>query len=47
MLCIDRVTLYRKVRQGLFPEPVKQGRLSFYYLADVETYLGKLKRKHS
>jgi predicted DNA-binding transcriptional regulator AlpA len=43
-LSISRETLYRRINQGLFPEPIKQGRLSFYALSDVESYLGKLKR---
>lgn len=47
MLSMSRENLYRKVNQGLIPEPIKQGRRSFYALADVETYLGKLKRKLS
>jgi len=44
-LCISRETLYRKINRGQFPEPIKQGRLSFFLHADVESYLGKLKRK--
>ena len=47
MLCISRETLYRRINQGLFPEPIKQGRLSFFALSDVESYLGKLKRSLS
>jgi predicted DNA-binding transcriptional regulator AlpA len=47
MLSVSRETLYRRINQGQFPEPIKQGRLSFYAVADVETYLGKLKRNLS
>lgn len=43
-LCISRETLYRRIKQGLFPEPIKQGRLSFFAQADIENYLSKLKR---
>ena len=46
MLAFSRETLYRKIRQGLLPEPVKQGNRSFYEPADVQTYLAKLKRKN-
>lgn len=46
-LCVSRETLYRWINQGIFPEPIKQGRRSFYALSDVEAYLGKLKRKLS
>ena len=46
MVALSRETLYRKIRQGLFPEPIKQGNRSFFEPADVQTYLGKLKRKH-
>lgn len=47
MLSVSRETLYRKIRQGLFPEPIKQGNRSFFEPADVQTYLAKLKRKLS
>ena len=46
MISISRGTLYRKIKQGLFPEPIKQGKLSFFEPADVQAYLAKLKRKH-
>lgn len=46
MVALSRETLYRKIRQGLFPEPIKQGNRSFFEPADVQAYLGKLKRKH-
>ncbi|MGL4400615.1 MAG: helix-turn-helix transcriptional regulator [Luteolibacter sp.] len=46
MIAVSRETLYRKIRQGLFPEPIKQGNRSFFEPADVHTYLAKLKRKH-
>ena len=46
MISISRETLYRKIRQGVFPEPIKQGNRSFFEPSDVEVYLGKLKRKH-
>lgn len=46
MISVSRETLYRKIRQGLFPEPIKQGNRSFFEPADVQAYLGKLKRKH-
>jgi predicted DNA-binding transcriptional regulator AlpA len=45
MIALSRETLYRKIRQGLFPEPIKQGNRSFFEPADVQTYLDKLKRK--
>jgi len=45
-LSISRETLYRLIRQGLFPEPIKQGRRSFFTPSDVEGYLSKLKRLH-
>ena len=47
MLSLSRETLYRRIRQGLFPEPIKQGNRSFFLPADVEGYLSKLKRKNS
>jgi predicted DNA-binding transcriptional regulator AlpA len=43
-LAFSRETLYRKIRQGLFAEPIKQGNRSFFEPADVENYLSKLKR---
>jgi predicted DNA-binding transcriptional regulator AlpA len=46
MIAMSRETLYRKIRQGLFPEPIKQGNRSFFEPSDVQAYLGKLKRKH-
>ena len=46
MVAISRETLDRKIRQGLFPEPIKQGNRSFFEPSDVQAYLGKLKRKH-
>lgn len=46
MIAMSRETLYRKIRQGLFPEPIKQGNRSFFEPADIQTYLSKLKRKH-
>lgn len=46
MIAVSRETLYRKIRQGLFPEPIKQGNRSFFEPADVQDYLANLKRKH-
>lgn len=46
-LCLSRETVYRKINRGQLPAPIKQGRLSFYSHEDLETYLGKLKRKLS
>ena len=46
MIAMSRETLYRKIRQGLFPEPIKQGSRSFFEPDDIQAYLGKLKRKH-
>lgn len=46
MIAVSRETLYRKIRQGVFPEPIKQGNRSYFEPADVQTYLGNLKRKH-
>lgn len=43
-LCISRETLYRRINQGLLPEPIKQGRKSFFAQSDIEGYLSKLKR---
>lgn len=45
-IAMSRETLYRKIRQGLFPEPIKQGNRSFFEPSDVQAYLSKLKRKH-
>lgn len=45
-IAISRETLYRKIRQGLFPEPIKQGNRSYFEPADVQAYLSKLKRKN-
>jgi predicted DNA-binding transcriptional regulator AlpA len=45
-IALSRETLYRKIRQGLFPEPIKQGNRSFFQPADVQAYLAKLKRKN-
>ncbi len=45
MIAMSKETLYRRIRQGLFPEPIKQGNRSFFKPADVQTYLDKLKRK--
>lgn len=47
MLSISRETLYRKIRQKLFPEPIKQGKRSYFAKEDVNTYLSNLKRMHS
>lgn len=46
MVALSRETLYRRIRQGLFPEPIKQGNRSFFEPADVQNYLSKLKRKN-
>lgn len=46
-LGISRETLYRWVRRGEFPEPIKQGKKSFYALSDLESHITKLKRKLS
>lgn len=46
-LGISRETLYRRINQGEFPRPLKQGRLSFFAVSDVEAYLGNLKRRLS
>lgn len=46
-LSMSPETLYRRIRQGLFPEPIKQGNRSFYLMDDVQDYLSKLKRKMS
>ena len=46
MLSISRETLYRRIREGLFPEPIKQGRRSYFSPSDVDAYLSKLKRLH-
>lgn len=46
-LSISPETLYRRIRQGVFPEPIKQGNRSFYLPEDVQSYLGNLKRKIS
>ncbi|MES2438042.1 MAG: helix-turn-helix domain-containing protein [Verrucomicrobiota bacterium] len=46
MVALSRETLYRRIRQGIFPAPIKQGNRSFFEPADVQNYLGKLKRKH-
>ncbi|MBC8126821.1 MAG: helix-turn-helix domain-containing protein [Gloeobacteraceae cyanobacterium ES-bin-144] len=46
ILAISRENLYLKIRQGLFPQPIKQGNRSFFEPDDVQTYLSKLKRKH-
>jgi predicted DNA-binding transcriptional regulator AlpA len=43
-LCISRETLYRRINAGTFPEPIKQGKRSFFTVSDVEGYLGKLER---
>lgn len=43
-LSVSRETLYRWVRQGLFPEPIKQGKRSFYILTDIEAHISKLRR---
>ena len=45
-LSISRETLYRRIREGVFPEPLKQGNRSFFLQEDVQSYLGKLKRKN-
>jgi predicted DNA-binding transcriptional regulator AlpA len=44
MIAVSRETLYRKIDAGQFPSPIKQGNRSYYRVADVENYLGKLKR---
>ena len=47
LLSLSRETLYRRIRQGLFPEPIKQGNRSFFLPEDIEAYLSNLKRKNS
>lgn len=44
-LGISRETLYRRISAGIFPEPIKQGKRSFFTVSDLETYLGNLKRR--
>ena len=46
MLSISRETLYRRIREGQFPEPIKQGRRSYFSPFDIDSYLNKLKRLH-
>ena len=44
-LCISRKTVYRKIADGELPPPIKQGRLSYYAMADAEAYIANLERK--
>lgn len=46
MLSLSRETLYRRIRQGLFPEPIKQGNRSYYRPEDVNAYLKNLNRRY-
>jgi excisionase family DNA binding protein len=46
MLSISRETLYRMIRRKQFPEPIKQGKRSYFSKADVDAYLSNLKRMH-
>lgn len=45
MIAVSRETVYRKIRQGLLPEPIKQGNRSFFKPSDVQSYLSNLKRR--
>jgi len=33
-------TLYRRIAAGLFPKPVKDGRMSFWWLSQVQKCIG-------
>jgi len=33
-------TFYRRIAAGLFPKPIKDGRMSFWWLSQVQKYLG-------
>ena len=33
-------TLYRRIAAGMFPGPIKDGRMSFWWLSEVQKYLG-------
>jgi prophage regulatory protein len=33
-------TLYRRIAAGLFPAPIKDGRMSFWWLSEVQKCLG-------
>lgn len=39
---LSRPTIYRRIREGLFPAPVKDGRCSFWDEDEVKAYAEKL-----
>lgn len=39
--------VWRMVARGILPDPIKQGRRSFFLLEDLEAYLEKLKEQRS
>jgi predicted DNA-binding transcriptional regulator AlpA len=37
---LNKRTLYRRIQERKFPEPIKDGRISFWWLGQVQEYLG-------
>ena len=33
-------TFYRRIAAGRFPKPIRDGRMSFWWLSEVQKYLG-------
>lgn len=41
-VCLGRTTLYKLIKDGKFPAPIKQGTASFWIEAEIEGYLQAL-----
>lgn len=39
---LSRPTIYRRIRAGLFPSPIKDGRCSFWQEGEVRAYAANL-----
>lgn len=46
VLAVGKSTLYRGIKSGKYPPPVKEGRSSFWYMSTLQEYL-QAKKKES
>lgn len=47
VLSLSRATLYRKIKNGLIPKPLKDGRSSKWKESDLQPYIDSLDRGFS
>ncbi|AHG75647.1 hypothetical protein X808_11240 [Mannheimia varigena USDA-ARS-USMARC-1296] len=47
MLQLNRSTIYRQVKQGIFPQPTKIGRSSRWKFAEIKAFLDNPTQKES